>query len=517
MRKIVTIISILILVLLTSILSSCHFLDDDKQENQTSPPGDSSNSSNSSTNTTESGSGNGSGSEPVIVETPNPSPMPTVEVPVAGTVTVPFKFHYANKNFDLYKGVWFEPIKIVIDSGELNQVAKFVFDKNSHFPSGIVLDSKSGIISGIAKMLIKDEKIVVNAIGKNDVVLANAEILLNVKELQATSISILDDHLCALMAEKDKDDVVSSILCWGDLSAIGDSIMEPHFICTTDQNYGLILTNANQICLQGDSEIKCKKYNEKDFRLITKFNDAETNGLALGSDHACLLEGPKTVRCWGSNLLGQLGQGPIAINNSAIPIDVMKSKANMDTISAGSNHTCTLDEEYKIYCWGDNRFGQLGSMGMKFGPVLVPNIKHESTLTVSSKENYSCALSFEDKITCWGEMYFSGSKKIFPPTEFKIPSKDTYSFVLGKEEACVHDSNNLYCWGKNIQGIEKRSFGKINASDIQMGNGFYCLNRGLGLNTISCWGRNDRGQLGVDLEIKNSAIPLFALPWNELE
>ncbi|AUR52729.1 hypothetical protein [Aquella oligotrophica] len=62
--------------------------------------------------------------------------------------------------------------------------------------------------------------------------------------------------------------------------------------------------------------------------------------------------------CWGSNQYGQLGNGTLLSSN--IPIAVA-GDISFKMISASSTaNTCGVSTDNKVYCWGNNEYGQLG-------------------------------------------------------------------------------------------------------------------------------------------------------------
>jgi alpha-tubulin suppressor-like RCC1 family protein len=75
-----------------------------------------------------------------------------------------------------------------------------------------------------------------------------------------------------------------------------------------------------------------------------------------------------SVRCWGNDELGQLGDGTMGIGSrSATPRVVLASDgkaqlSNVVQISAGYTHNCALIHDGTAYCWGDGRYGQRGQV-----------------------------------------------------------------------------------------------------------------------------------------------------------
>lgn len=87
--------------------------------------------------------------------------------------------------------------------------------------------------------------------------------------------------------------------------------------------------------------------------------------VASGAKFSCSLSDDAKVRCWGDNSLGQLGRGTIDVAGIGSGAVVQKTGggdlSNVVLVAAGSEHACALDVDGLIYCWGKNNFGQLGT------------------------------------------------------------------------------------------------------------------------------------------------------------
>jgi alpha-tubulin suppressor-like RCC1 family protein len=79
-----------------------------------------------------------------------------------------------------------------------------------------------------------------------------------------------------------------------------------------------------------------------------------------GFYHSCGVTTTKVAYCWGGNFNGQLGDGTTTLARY-VPNKVAGGLlfAGVSAGPAGS-HTCGITTGNKIYCWGDNAFGQLG-------------------------------------------------------------------------------------------------------------------------------------------------------------
>jgi len=92
--------------------------------------------------------------------------------------------------------------------------------------------------------------------------------------------------------------------------------------------------------------------------------------LAVGAEHGCVLVG-SGVKCWGWNFLGQLGDG--TTTDHYIAADVPSLTSGVSSISAGMRHTCALiSSDGSVKCWGGNMSGETGQpVGNCTGPVPV--------------------------------------------------------------------------------------------------------------------------------------------------
>ena len=86
-----------------------------------------------------------------------------------------------------------------------------------------------------------------------------------------------------------------------------------------------------------------------------------TNAVALGGgyNHACALLADGTMRCWGHNIFGQLGDPASVPTGSAVPVTVSGINGAR-AITTGAFHTCAVLQDGTLRCWGHNGQGQLG-------------------------------------------------------------------------------------------------------------------------------------------------------------
>lgn len=139
--------------------------------------------------------------------------------------------------------------------------------------------------------------------------------------------------------------------------------------------------------------------------------------LAVGGLHSCAVEFDEEVWCWGLNNFGQLGDSSTrwTLNNvvdstgkpiTGLPVKV-RTPLKMQKVAAGAYHSCGLSDG-NAYCWGDNRQGQLGD-GSSTGsltPVAVAMPAGVTFASISAGDTYSCAVSTTGQAYCWGDNQF---------------------------------------------------------------------------------------------------------------
>lgn len=93
--------------------------------------------------------------------------------------------------------------------------------------------------------------------------------------------------------------------------------------------------------------------------------------LALGADHSCALLGEGGVKCWGDNARNQLGDGTTTARPS--PVDVAGLSGAHTLTSGHGAHTCAMIEGGAVRCWGTNHLGELGdgTLDNRGAPVAV--------------------------------------------------------------------------------------------------------------------------------------------------
>ncbi|MBU1219226.1 hypothetical protein KKF34_00545 [Myxococcota bacterium] len=252
--------------------------------------------------------------------------------------------------------------------------------------------------------------------------------------------------------------------------------------------------------------------------------------LKAGAGHMCALDFNGHAWCWGNNEYGQIGDGTITTDRTVPTAVAMPEDVTFVQIAPGGAHTCALDNNQKIWCWGANNMGQVGngeggSGEVSLEPTLIAPLDDADFLSVSSGAFHSCGVMTTGGVLCWGG---NGQKQIsnfsggFAVTPYQIPGISTSVIVEagGYFNISTNPSGSMIGWGQNTRGqlgLETPTT-VITPNPIMLGNvdiiscgGFHtCI---IDTNSLAaCWGDNSFGQLGSGL-----TTPVFSYMPVELD
>jgi hypothetical protein len=124
--------------------------------------------------------------------------------------------------------------------------------------------------------------------------------------------------------------------------------------------------------------------------------------MAAGWGHTCALRADGVVRCWGDNQVGELAIDGIT-TGSLLPVTASGlSSPRPRTIAGSYLHTCAVLADGTVRCWGRNDAGQLGdgTLTDQFTPVTVSGLTNVTVVTAGLRD--SCALRADGAPFCWG-------------------------------------------------------------------------------------------------------------------
>jgi alpha-tubulin suppressor-like RCC1 family protein len=128
----------------------------------------------------------------------------------------------------------------------------------------------------------------------------------------------------------------------------------------------------------------------------------KTEEIALGYYHKCALRADHTVDCWSvDNSDGQLGRtsGSVSDLDPAPVVDL----SDVAELGAGFLHTCAILSDRSVRCWGDNQYGQLGD-GTNTDSITPRTVMQlQDVKQVAGGEYHTCAVLNDGSVYCWGD------------------------------------------------------------------------------------------------------------------
>lgn len=187
-----------------------------------------------------------------------------------------------------------------------------------------------------------------------------------------------------------------------------------------------------------------------------EFHAFQFEQVATGDRHTCALDYDGRIVCWGRNDDGQSSQ---------------PDGRRWAFVDAGRTHSCAVDEDGEVECWGDSRNGELDAPAGPFESLGLGYTK-------------SCGLRPDGSITCWGGQVGT------PPS-----SSGFVEVILGRRLGCAMGSDaEVECWA--LSGWEPEPFEQPPAGpwkDFDVGEGSACGVTAGG--EILCWGEDLDGRV----------------------
>ena len=274
------------------------------------------------------------------------------------------------------------------------------------------------------------------------------------------------------------------------------------------------------------------------------------SSVATGGAFSCAVSNAGaagTVKCWGANASGQLGRGnllpsttPVAVlaPGSATPL------AGVSSVDAGAAFACAVSSpgaSGTVRCWGANASGQLGdgTVTRRTRPVRVlvaPGVGLTGATSVSVGGSTACARLTTGAVRCWGSNTngelgrgnLVNSRFAVRVTGIDGVVAKAKTVTVGAAHACAAlTTGAVRCWGRNSSGqlgdgtvvqrttpvaVKVSAVGALaGATVIAAGDVHTCAITGTGTAArIRCWGADSSGQLGNNAALANQRFAVLS-------
>ncbi|MBW2736784.1 MAG: hypothetical protein JRH20_30735 [Deltaproteobacteria bacterium] len=342
-------------------------------------------------------------------------------------------------------------------------------------------------------------------------------------------------HTCALLSSGD-------VKCWG----YGRTWNEPGYM-----GYGHSRNLGDEATDMGDN-----------LPTIQLGQGVKVKDLTSSSFNTCVITSDQRAKCWGVGFYGANGNGSSACVGASLlqmgdnlPYLQLGAGARVLKIAMGAFHRCALLDNLKLKCWGWNVVGQLGyedtntrgddlsEMGdnlryvdLGAGAQVVDVVASTGMYVERPEEHHSCALLSTGQVKCWGGGgygrlgYGDTSRRGDTPGSMgdSLGTVDLGTgrtakriFASNGSTCAILDNNGLKCWGRGAAGqLGNNSQASIGDGSGEMGDDLEPVFLGLGRyarhvsgsfvlwgeghrcalldnNEVKCWGKNGLGELGA--------------------
>jgi alpha-tubulin suppressor-like RCC1 family protein len=231
-----------------------------------------------------------------------------------------------------------------------------------------------------------------------------------------------------------------------------------------------------------------------------------TTALAAGGAHTCAIINDGTVRCWGANYRGQLGDGTTTFRSAPVRVEGL---SGVVAIAAGNRHTCALRSDGTVWCWGANDSGQLGKVGAAAGLISAFGLSTDQSTRplavaaptgvkmIAAGATHSLALTAGGDIYFWGVLGFQvGRPDIREPFKVSVPAAERVA--AGADLDCALGRRNTVCWGPDLHWLGQEPNGTFALSELDRGRALdpFAVGHGLACGVdskrfVHCWGERD--------------------------
>ena len=199
--------------------------------------------------------------------------------------------------------------------------------------------------------------------------------------------------------------------------------------------------------------------------------------LSAGGRHVCAVGNDTRLWCWGDNDHGQLGSTTMVQTGDPVLATTGALTSGWTEVAAGSDHSCGINGG-TVYCWGRNEARESKPSDATGGdstmfPVALPG----TAMKVFAGTQLSCAILANDSAYCWGNLNLTPVANPTDVTQLKAGMAGvltTFRTIgLGDDHACAigsgaTDAGRMYCWGSNAHdGLGQSGGDRVFATPVE--------------------------------------------------
>lgn len=248
--------------------------------------------------------------------------------------------------------------------------------------------------------------------------------------------------------------------------------------------------------------------------------------VATGAHHTCVLIDDGSVKCVGANSKGQLGNGNTT--NQSTLVSTLSLGQSATAITAGNDFTCVILADTTVKCFGENSSGQLGNGSTTATSTPTATLSFGSSVTaIAAGDAHLCALLSDGSMKCvggnsYGSLGNGNTTNQTSPVSVTGLGQTVSKIIAGSSHTCAQLADgNVKCFGNNLSG--QLANGKTVSqsspvSTIDLGSTITGLAAGvqhtcfvLNYNLVKCIGNGGYGSFGNAASSTGSAAHASSL------
>lgn len=188
--------------------------------------------------------------------------------------------------------------------------------------------------------------------------------------------------------------------------------------------------------------------------------------VSAGTDHVCAATSGTNMFCWGDGGLNRLGFTGVdsCPNATAGPITCQTTPTKLGIsgaaeLAAGHEHSCSLQTNGDVFCWGSNDRSQTGQPPTTSSGITLVAGAGKAVQVVAGR-HFNCARDDVGAVRCWGaaDLFQLGSSiaqnESATPVVVSLqrPATALASHPMTQSACAVLDDGSAWCWGANDSG-----------------------------------------------------------------
>ncbi|MEO5367850.1 MAG: tandem-95 repeat protein, partial [Magnetococcus sp. WYHC-3] len=224
-------------------------------------------------------------------------------------------------------------------------------------------------------------------------------------------------------------------------------------------------------------------------RLVQTVGLSGVTKIAGGSSHTIALKSDGTVRAWGCNGYGQLGDGTTINRLTSVQVSGLTGVVAVD---AGSTHTVALKSNGTVWTWGNNGNGQLGdgTTTTRNTPVQVSGLTGVTAIAAIGARTF--ALKSDGTVWAWGANFYGdiGDGGGYPGADRLTPVQvvGLTKVIAIAEGVALKNDTTVWTWGGRTLTTPVQVVGLTGATAVAAGGTARYAIKSDG--TLWTWGSN---------------------------